>query len=251
MPELESPGPESADRLLGGRVRILQPPTGYRVAIDPVLLAAAVPAGAGDLVADLGSGTGAIALCLAARVPGCRVSGLEPDLANVARARESAALSGLVGRVTFAIGDLEQAAGLLGRDRFDHVAANPPYLPSASASAPADAHKQQATVEGAARLADWIATMLALARPGGTLSLSHRVDRLPELLALLAGRAGDCIVFPLWPRDGEAARRLLLRAAKGRRGPLKLAAGLVLHEAGGAYTKAAEAVLRGGQPLAL
>ena len=63
------------DRILGGRVLLRQPAQGYRVAIDPVLLAAAAPARAGDLVLDVGCGVGAAALCLAARVPGVRAVG--------------------------------------------------------------------------------------------------------------------------------------------------------------------------------
>src|SRR5690348_10207584 len=77
MSPAAAPLPVSDDALLGGRVKLLQPVEGYRVAIDPVLLAAAVPAGAGDSVLDLGCGVGAAALCLAARVPGCRVTGVE------------------------------------------------------------------------------------------------------------------------------------------------------------------------------
>ena len=65
------------DSLLGGRVRLRQPAEGYRAAIDPVLLAAAVPARAGEAVLDAGAGTGAATFCLAARVPGCRIVGLE------------------------------------------------------------------------------------------------------------------------------------------------------------------------------
>ena len=81
-----SPGPSKRsrvaehltdDHLLGGRVRFSQPAHGYRVAIDPVLLAAAVPARAGERVLDAGAGTGAASLCLAARVPECRIVGLE------------------------------------------------------------------------------------------------------------------------------------------------------------------------------
>jgi len=54
------------DALLGGRVRLLQAKVGYRAAIDPVLLAAAIPARAGQRVLDLGCGAGAASLCLAA-----------------------------------------------------------------------------------------------------------------------------------------------------------------------------------------
>ena len=67
----------SEDGLLGGRLRLRQPTAGYRVAIDPVFLAAAVPAGPRDTVLDIGCGVGAAALCLAARVPGCRVTGID------------------------------------------------------------------------------------------------------------------------------------------------------------------------------
>jgi len=67
------------DALLGQRVRLRQPRRGYRAAIDPVLLAAAVPARAGDRVLELGAGVGAAALCLAARVAGCFVTLLERD----------------------------------------------------------------------------------------------------------------------------------------------------------------------------
>ena len=65
------------DALLGGRVRLLQLRRGYRVAVDSVLLAASVEASAGARILDLGCGTGAVALCLAARVPGVTVVGLE------------------------------------------------------------------------------------------------------------------------------------------------------------------------------
>ena len=65
------------DRLLGGRIRLRQPGEGYRAAIDPVFLAASVPAEPHQLVLDVGCGPGAAMFCLAARVPHCRVVGLE------------------------------------------------------------------------------------------------------------------------------------------------------------------------------
>ncbi|MCC7428595.1 MAG: methyltransferase, partial [Alphaproteobacteria bacterium] len=59
---MDALGPLSEDRLLGGRVVLRQPVRGYRAAIDPVLLAAFVPARAGEHVLEGGIGAGAAAL---------------------------------------------------------------------------------------------------------------------------------------------------------------------------------------------
>src|ERR1700744_1635545 len=89
----------SEDRLLDGRVLLRQPEEGYRAAIDPVLLAAAVTASGNEMVLDLGSGVGAASLCLAARVAGCRVFGLELQQPLVALARQNIEINGVTGPV--------------------------------------------------------------------------------------------------------------------------------------------------------
>jgi tRNA1(Val) A37 N6-methylase TrmN6 len=77
----------------------------------------------------------------------------------------------------------------------------------------------------------------------------HRADRLDEVLAGLAGRAGAVVVIPLWPKAGEAAKRVVVQARRGARTPLRLAPGVVLHQADGSATPAAQALLRDGQAL--
>jgi tRNA1Val (adenine37-N6)-methyltransferase len=42
------------DAFLGGRITLEQPTKGYRAGVDPVLLAASVPARAGQSVLELG-----------------------------------------------------------------------------------------------------------------------------------------------------------------------------------------------------
>lgn len=240
------------DRLLGGRIRLVQPERGYRAAVDPVLLAAAVPAGAGEHVLDLGAGVGAASLCLAARVPGCRVTGIElqPDLAALAAGNAEA--SGLAGRVRVLRGDLlappPELAALAGR--FDHVMANPPYLKAGAHTPPPDAGRAAAHGEGAADLAEWVACSARMLRPRGTVTFVHRADRFDELTALLRRHFGAIVLFPLWPRPGSPARRVLVRARLGARGPAAVEAGLVLHADAG-YTAEAAAVLRDAAALAL
>src|SRR5262245_13031678 len=82
------------DALLGGQVRFAQPAEGYRAAIDPVLLAAVVPEDLSGTLVDLGTGAGAAALCVAARVPGARISGIERDATLAALARDNARANG-------------------------------------------------------------------------------------------------------------------------------------------------------------
>jgi tRNA1(Val) A37 N6-methylase TrmN6 len=88
-------------------------------------------------------------------------------------------------------------------------------------------------------------------RPKGTVTFIHRADRIDALLGQLAGRAGGVVIFPLWPRAGQPASRVLVQARKQIATPARLAPGLVLHEADGRFTAAAEAVLRGGEALTL
>ncbi len=242
---------DAYDALLGGKVRLRQPAQGYRVAIDPVLLAAAVPAAATGSLLDAGTGVGAAALCFARRVPGARVAGLEMQAELASLARDNVALNDMGDRVSIVTGDILRPTPDLASGAWDHVIANPPHLPADRADPPPGKAKAMAHVEGEARLADWVDFALRMARPKGGITLIHRADRLDELLALLHERAGGVVVFPLWPKAGREAKRVLVRARPGVRTPMRVAAGLVLHEEEGGYTAEALAVLRDGAALAL
>jgi tRNA1(Val) A37 N6-methylase TrmN6 len=243
--------PVTEDAFLGGRLRLRQPAAGYRAAIDPVLLAAAVPAVAGERVADLGCGVATAGLCLLARVPGAAVIGLELQQPLAALAEENAILNGCAERLSVVLGDVAAPPAALAAGSFDHVMLNPPYLEAGSGRAPAQELRRIATVEGAAPLEVWIACALALLRPRGSLTVIHRADRCDRLLAALPADCGERTIFPLWPRQGENAKRILVQARKASSAPLRFLAGLVLHDSAGGYTAAAEAVLRDARGLDL
>ena len=65
------------DKFLDGQLTILQPRYGYRAGVDPVFLAASVPAKPGQNVLELGCGAGVASLCLARRVSGLSLFGVE------------------------------------------------------------------------------------------------------------------------------------------------------------------------------
>jgi len=165
-------------------------------------------------------------------------------------AADNAALNDVAGRVAAIAGDLLSPPPRLAPGSYDHVMANPPFLDPAAATLPRGA-KAVSNAEGAADLAAWVRFSLAMVRPKGMLTFVHRADRIEALLAQLNGRAGEIVLFPLWAGPGKPAKRVLVRARKDIGTPTRLAPGLVLHEADGRYTRAAEALLRDGAALEL
>jgi len=131
------------------------------------------------------------------------------------------------------------------------VLSNPPFHRPGSATPPRTATGRAAHL-GDSEIGAWIAACLARLRQLGRLTLIHRADQLDVILAALAGRAGDTIVYPFWPEAAaSAAKRVIVSARKTARGPLRLAPGLVLHQPDGRFTPAAEAILRDGAALPL
>jgi tRNA1(Val) A37 N6-methylase TrmN6 len=243
------------DAILGGRLHVDQPKRGFRVAIDSVLLPAAVPARAGESVLDLGCGVGAASLCLVRRVPECTVVGLELQPALVELARGNAIGNGLGGSFEAVLGDVGNPPERITQEKFFHVMMNPPYLEAGSGRAPKSASRAVSSIEADAPLSAWIASGARSLRLGGSLTVIHRADRLQDVLVALAREArdaGEIVVFPLWPESRRnPAIRVIVRARMGVATPLRIAPGLVLHESDGSFTREAELVLREARALEL
>lgn len=244
--------PITRDAFLGGRVFVAQPRDGYRAATDPVFLAASCPARAGDHVLELGCGVGVAALCLAARVSGLQLVGVERQADYAALARENAAVAGADLRIVEA--DLAALPADLRQMQFDHLIANPPYFAAGDGSQAKDAGREAANREETP-LALWVATARARLKPGGWLTMIHLAERLPDCLGALSEGFGAIAVLPLQPRPGRAATRVVIRARRAARTPFTLLPPFLIHE--GAthgvdapdYTQAAQAVLRAGAAL--
>lgn len=219
------------DAFLGGRLRVLQPRTGYRAGNDPVVLAAAVDAAQGQAVLELGLGVGVAALCLALRVPGLSVTGVELQPAYAALARRNAERNALALRVIEA--DLSALPPGLRQESFDHVMMNPPYFDRARGSLAQDLGREVA-LGGATPLALWIEVATRRLRPRGWLTLIQRAERLPEVLTALQaradGRLGSLQLCPLAARADRDAQLFILRARKEGRAPFRLLAPMVMHQ---------------------
>lgn len=234
------------DYLLDKRVKIFQPVNGYRASTDAVLLSALVKnVKKGDKILDVGSGTGAVSLCLANRfqTQNPDITGLElqPELAELSN--KSAEANGFGSFLHYHVRDIHTKDSFPAPCSFQHVITNPPYtdhdMPSPN-PCKALAHNHKAS-----SLTEWLRFCLKMSAPQGMLYMVNRVEALNETLIAFYGKAGDIQIIPLFTKPEQNAKRILLIAKKDSKAPTRILPPLVIHENGG-YTPQAHKILRLG-----
>lgn len=237
------------DAFLGGQLHLYQPRQGYRAGVDAVLLAASVQAQPGQSVLELGCGVGAAILCLNARVPGLKLTGVEVLAENAALARRNGGAA-----LEVVTADLAEMPLHLRQRQFDHVLANPPYFDRA-ASVSSDDQAREAAHGEHTPLQKWVKIAGKRLSPKGRACFIHRAERLPDLIRALPADLGSVEVLPLAPRIGRAAELIILRARKNGRAAFRLHSTFVMHQGAAhgedadSYVPALRAVLREGAAL--
>jgi len=242
------------DAFIGGALTILQPTAGYRAGLDAVLLAAALGAGGDGRVLDAGAGVGVAGLAAAHRLSGIRLTLVEQDADLVEVARRNIARNGMNDRVHAIAADVTQRLGSVPElhalaGQFDHVMANPPYMVEGRGTPAGDAIKAAANAMPEGALDRWMQFAASMLRPGGTITLIHRTEALPEVMAALDGRFGGALVLPVHPFADRPASRVLVQATRASRACLELLPGIVLHNADRSFRPEIDAVLRHGAAI--
>ena len=210
------------DAFLGGLLHLWQPRKGYRAGVDPVLLAATIPAVSGQRVLELGCGVGAAILCLGARVQGLSLTGIEREEIYATLAARNGE-----GALEVVQADIAALPLTLRQRQFDHVLANPPYWRREASIAAGDPMREAALGEETP-LALWVETAAKRLAPKGLLHIIHRAERLPDILAALPHDMGGIEVLPIAARQGRAAERVIVRARKSGRADFRIAATCML-----------------------
>jgi len=240
--------------VLGKRLTLKQIPNGFKTSIDAMLLAAACPAKTNDQILDLGCGVGSAGLCALYRIPDTKLTGIDilPD--HIELAKENAALNHKDARATFIAEDIRDFDPVLdGLKGFNQVICNPPYLEGGAHIQSPSAHKQLAIGHGEddMDLKDWIDAAHRSLKSGGGLTMINRADATDKIIREMGRKFGAIEIIPLWPKLSVKAKRVIIRGIKDRKSPATLHAGIVLHNADGEYSDAAQRILSDAHGLYL
>jgi tRNA1Val (adenine37-N6)-methyltransferase len=226
-------------------LKLIQAKRGYRFSLDPVLLCAFARAAKGDMVADLGTGSGVVPLLLAARTGARKIIGVEiqPELAD--RARRSVLLNSLQNRIDILEGDLRELRGRLEPQAFEVVVANPPFRqPGTGRQAPIN-ERAAARHELAGGLVDFLRAATYLLKEGGRFYIVFLAERLVELLAEMREmRLEPKRLRCVHSRAGERGTLVLVEGRKGGRAGLAMEPPLFVYE-GEAYSAEILAIYEG------
>lgn len=229
--------------LLGGLVKIRQPEKGFRVGLDTVMVAASVPAKEKASVLDMGAGVGGISLCLAKRLPQPEITAVELQQSYYEFACQNIADNNIEDRVSMVLSDICDYK----QSGFDVAVCNPPFLEEGSYISSPNPEKEKAI--GDTSIDVWVKAASRCLKKGGQLVMIHRADALQRIIQAFGTKFGRVEIFPLFPRAGEPAKRVVIRAVKESKGVSQIYHGMIIHQKNGEWTPESEKVLREGGSL--
>ena len=234
---------ETVDKILGGRLRIVQKKTGYRFSLDALLLAHFASLSEGDDLIDLGTGSGIVAMILVGRHRCGRVLGIEIQEQLVMMARRSADLNGLDRHVEILQADVRRPETLCPPLSFDAAVFNPPYRRLRSGRMNPDHEKAMARHEIMGSVADFLAAAGYALREGGRVYAIYPATRMVEILL----RMRTCRLEPkrlrmVHSRLGGVGKFSLVEGVKGGREELVVLPPLYIYEGENGYSSEMAAI---------
>lgn len=227
---------ERLDELQRNGYRIIQNPEKFCFGMDAVLLSGFAKAKEGDLVLDLGTGTGIIPILMEAKTQAARLSGLEIQEESADMARRSVALNGLSGKIEIVTGDIKEADKIWRSASFDVITCNPPYMIGEHGLTNPDAPKAIARHEICCTLEDVVSQAARLLKPGGHFFMVHRPFRLAEIMTEMSQYKLEPKRMQLvYPYVDKEPNMVLIEGVRGGRPRMSVEKPLIVYRAPGEY----------------
>lgn len=241
----------TTDSIFKGQIIIHQPKEGFRFGIDAIILGAAAPVMTKGRLLDLGSGVGTALFSAHFRSSLATGVGVEIDASLVELARKNATENKRDDRLKFVEHDLLLSEDPLKGELYDVVITNPPFYDRDKAPASPLDQKSRAKSITVSSFKAWIEYGVKKTTSGGYFIALVPPAFLPHVMDGIKDKLGNLRLHPLWPKAGEAAKRVLIGGQKGSKTPFAILPGTVIHKHQGGYTEEAHAILQEGSSLAL
>ena len=238
MTALYDPQNETLEPLGRAGFRLIQPRRLFRYGTDSVLLADFAAKKAFSSAVDLGTGSGVIPLLMLARRPACRIDAIEIDPYMAELAARNFDLNETGERLRAFCGDLREAAGLLGREKYEIAVSNPPYYDADASLQGPDGTRNRARQDGSCTAEELCRAAFALIRNGGRFFVIWPSARLPEMFAAMTeNRIAPKRIRCVEDAPGKVCRLVLLEGVKNGGAGLEWLPPLYLHDENGGETE--------------
>ncbi|HHY22732.1 MAG TPA: tRNA1(Val) (adenine(37)-N6)-methyltransferase [Clostridiaceae bacterium] len=229
---------ETVDDLQYKGLTLIQKKDGFRFGIDAVLLANFADVKKGDIVLDIGTGTGIISILLAGKTEAKTIYGLEIQKEVAEMAGRSVILNNLQDRVKIVHGNIKNGLDYFRPSSFNVVITNPPYIPYGRGLVNYSDSKAISRHEISCNLENIISTGSKLLVPGGQLAMIHRPERLVDVLFLMRTYSIEpkYIRF-VHPSSHKKANLFLIKGTRGGNPELKMMDPLYIYDSQGKYSE--------------
>ncbi len=227
---------ERIDELQRNGYKIIQNPQKFCFGMDAVLLSGFAKARKGDIVLDMGTGTGIIPILMEAKTDAAHLTGLEVQEESADMARRSVSLNGLSDKIDIVTGDIKEADKYFKSASFDVITCNPPYMIGQHGIANPDAPKAIARHEVLCTLEDVVKQAAKLLKPGGNFYMVHRPFRLAEIITLMVQYKLEPKRMQLvYPYVDKEPNMVLIEGCRGGKSRITVEKPLIVYKEPGVY----------------
>ena len=228
---------ERIDDLQRKGYKIIQNTEKFCFGLVAVLLSSFAVVKEGENVLDMGTGTGIIPILLEAKTEGKHFTGLEIQSESAEMAGRSVALNNLTEKIDIVEGDIKEATKIFGKNIFNVVTVNPPYMNDLHGIKNPDMPKAIARHEVLCTLEDVVREASGVLKQNGRLYMVHRPHRLVEIIQAMKNyKLEPKRIRFVHPYEDKEANMVLIEALKGGKSMVKIEKPLIVYKDVNVYT---------------